>query len=71
MEFNINKCAIIDISNSPNKKRFDYTMNGEILETVKHHPYFGVELSDNPSITPILITSQAKLRRYLYSSNAT
>ena len=31
----------------PNKKRFDYTMNGEILETVKHHPYLGVELSDN------------------------
>ena len=35
----------MNISNSPNKKRFDYTMNGEILETVKHHPYLGVELS--------------------------
>ena len=47
MEFYIKKCAIIHISNSPNKKRFDYTMNGEILETVKYHPYLGVELSDN------------------------
>ena len=37
----------MNISNSLNKKRFDYTMNGEILETVKHHPYLGVELSDN------------------------
>ena len=47
MEFNIKKCAIMNISNSPDKKCFDYTMNGEILETVKHHPYLGVELSDN------------------------
>ena len=37
----------MNISNSPNKKSSDYTMNGEILETVKHHPYLGVELSDN------------------------
>ena len=47
MEFDIKKCAIMNISNSSNKKRFDYKMNGEILETVKHHPYVGVELSDN------------------------
>ena len=47
MELNIKKCAIMHISNSPNKKCFDYTMNGEILETAKHHPYLGVELSDN------------------------
>ena len=47
LEFNIKKCAIMNISNSPNKKRFGYTMNGEILETVKHYPYLGVELSDN------------------------
>ena len=42
MEFNIKKCAIMNISKSSNKKRFDCTMNGEILETVKHHPYLGV-----------------------------
>ena len=47
MEFNIKKCAIMNISNSSNKKHFDYTMNGEILETVKHHPYLGIELNDN------------------------
>ena len=46
-ELNIKKCAIMNISNSPYKKRFDYTVNGEILETVKHHPYSGGELSDN------------------------
>ena len=46
MEFNVKKCAIMNISNSSNKKRHDYSMSGEILETVNHHAYLGVELND-------------------------
>ena len=46
MELNVKKCAIINISNSSNKKRHDYSMSDEILETVHHDAYLGVELSD-------------------------
>jgi hypothetical protein len=47
MEFNVNKCAIMQFTTSTNKDKFKYTMKGEELNTVQHHPYLGVELSDN------------------------
>ena len=47
MDFNVKKCAIMQYSNSARKQQFDYKMKGETLETVSHHPYLGVELSDN------------------------
>jgi len=37
----------MNISNSTKKRLYNYTMNDETLETVKHHPYLGVELCDN------------------------
>ena len=47
MDFNVKKCAIMQCSTSARKQQFDYKMKGETLETVSHHPYLGVELSDN------------------------
>ena len=47
MDFNVKKCAIMQCSTSTRKQQFDYKMKGETLETVSHHPYLGVELSDN------------------------
>ena len=47
MDFNVKKCAIMQCSTSARKRQFDYKIKGETLETVSHHPYLGVELSDN------------------------
>ena len=69
IEFNIKKCAIMKFSNSLNQKRFDYKMNGAILETV---PYLNAELSDNfkYNIHIISIISLAKVHRHLDTSFA-
>ena len=47
MEFNVKKCAIMQIGTSTRKRALNYTMKGEPLEIVDHHPYLGVELSNN------------------------
>jgi len=39
MEFNVDKCAIMNITTKRNKSLFDYSMKGQIFENVKHHPY--------------------------------
>ena len=41
------KCAIMQFSSSTRKQKYDYKMKGETLEIVSHHPYLGVEFSDN------------------------
>lgn len=46
MEFNVKKCAIMQFTTSTTKKEYTYTMKGETLEIVHHHPYLGLELSD-------------------------
>jgi len=46
MEFNVDRCAIMNITTKRNKSIFDYTMKGHVLEKVKHHPYLGVEFAD-------------------------
>jgi hypothetical protein len=47
MEFNVKKCATMQFMSSKKKTPFYYTMKGEPLEIVHHHPYLGVELSDS------------------------
>ncbi len=46
MQFNIDKCAIMQITTKCNKKQFAYSMHNQNLQTVHHHPYLGLELSD-------------------------
>ena len=47
MDFNVKKCTIMQFSSSTRKQKYDYKMKGETLEIVSHHPYLGVEFSDN------------------------
>jgi hypothetical protein len=47
MEFNVKKCATMQFMSSKKKTPFYYTMKGEPLEIVHHHPYLGVELNDS------------------------
>ena len=47
MEFNVDKCAIMNFGILRNISKFDYKMKNQSLQVVKHHPYLGVELSDN------------------------
>ena len=47
MKFNVKKCAIRQFRTPTRKRTSDYTMKGEPLEIVDHHPYPGVELSNN------------------------
>ena len=46
-EFNVDKCAIMNFGILRNISKFDYKMKKQSLQVVKHHPYLGVELSDN------------------------
>ena len=47
MEFNVDKCAIMNFGTLRNISKFDYKMKNQSLQVVKHNPYLGVELSDN------------------------
>ena len=47
MEFNVDKYAIMNFGTLRNISKFDYKMKNQSLQVVKHHPYLGVELSDN------------------------
>ena len=41
------KCALMQFTTTSSKLQHSYNMKGQTLETVQHHPYLGVELSDN------------------------
>lgn len=47
MHFNINKCSVMHITKKRTIHRSQYTINGDSLGTVHHHPYLGVEFSDD------------------------
>ena len=47
MEFNVDKSAIMNFGTLRNISKFDYKMKNRSLQVVKHHPYLGMELSDN------------------------
>ena len=47
MEFNVAKCAVMQATNKKCKKSYPYQMKGQILDLVDHHPYLGVELSND------------------------
>ena len=45
MKFNVDKCVAMNFGRT--KTKYEYKMNNQTLETVKHNPYLGVELTDN------------------------
>lgn len=65
MEFNVDKCVVMNIGTLRNKTKFEYKMNNQTLETVKHHPYLGVELTDNMKYNHHIDTITSKASRVL------
>ena len=65
MKFNVDKCVIMNIGNLKIKAKHEYRMNNQILETVKHHPYLGVELTDNMKYNNHINTITSKASRVL------
>ena len=65
MKFNVDKCVIMNIGNLKIKAKHEYKMNNQILETVKHRPYLGVELTDNMKYNNHINTITSKASRVL------
>ena len=47
MSFNVSKCKSLSITRKRNPYLHQYTLNGQELESVKSHPYLGVELTQS------------------------
>ena len=47
MSFNVSKCKSLSITRKRNPYLHQYTMNGQELDSVKSHPYLGVELTQS------------------------
>ena len=57
MEFNPSKCQVLHISRSRNPIKNNYTMHGQVLDSVDHARYLGVDISSdlNLGLTTISI----------------
>ena len=73
MSLNIGKCKLLEITNKSEENETNYTINGESVEKVKHHPYLGVELTNKLTWDQHINNISAKatktlnlLRRNLY-----
>ena len=47
MKFNPSKCHVLRISRKQNPVQSNYVLMGNVLDSVTHRPYLGVELSRN------------------------
>ena len=47
MKFNIPKCKSLSITRKKNPILHQYSMNSQQIETVRRHPYLGVEVTHN------------------------
>ena len=47
MKFNPSKCHVLRISRKQNPVESNYVLMGNVLDSVTHHPYLGVEFSRN------------------------
>ena len=65
MKFNVDKCVVMNIGNLKIKSKHEYKMNNQILDTVKHHPYLGVKLTDNMKYNTHINTITSKTSRVL------
>ena len=65
MKFNVDKCVVMNIGNLNIKSKHEYKMNNQIFDTVKHHPYLGVKLTDNMKYNYNINTITYKASRVL------
>ena len=49
MQFNVNKCSILQLSKHHHKNLFPYSMSGKLLKTVKWHSYLGIQIDHHLS----------------------
>ena len=49
MNFNATKCHVLSVTKKTQPLMFPYTIGGQQLQHVTHHPYLGVELGDDLS----------------------
>lgn len=64
MSFNIKKCHTMHISLG-RKKEHQYTMRGQPLVTIEHHPYLGVELDNKMTFNTHIDRQTNKARQLL------
>ena len=69
MKFNVDKCVVMNFGTSRTKTKYEYKMNNQTLETVKHNPYLGVELTDNLKYNDHIDTITSKASRVLGFGN--
>ena len=55
----------MNFGTSRTKTKYEYKMNNQTLETVKHNPYLGVELTDNLEYNDHIDTMTSKASRVL------
>ena len=65
MKFDVDKCVVMNIGNLKIKSKHAYKINNHIFDTVKHHPYLGVELTDNMKYNNNINTITSKASRVL------
>ena len=77
MDFNAEKCFVLNITRKRNPSKNKYSLKGQVLQTVKTTTYLGVEISDDLSWSPHIskITKKANrslgfLRRNLVTNNS-
>ena len=49
MQFNVNKCSILQLSKHHHKSSFPYSMSGKLLKIVKQHSYLGIQIDHHLS----------------------
>ena len=60
MKFNVDKCVVMNIRNLKIKLKYEYKMSN-----VKHHPYLGVESTENMKYNYHIDTITSKASRVL------
>ena len=65
MSFNVSKCKSLSITRKRNPYLHQYTMNGQELESVKSHPYLGVEVTQSLNWNNHINNNRTKANRSL------
>jgi len=52
MQFNVNKCSILQLSKHHHKSLFPYSMMGKLLKIVEQHSYLGIQIDHRLSWRP-------------------
>ena len=63
MNFNATKCHVLSVTKKTQPLMFPYTIGGQQLQYVTHHPYLVIELADNLSWGPHLDKMIPKAQR--------